>query len=523
MKQWLAPAHLALTLVIIVWSVVLAGRIAQLRQASRPFATVTGLAGLLLIPAFIVAVASTTVITGRAIAAVDWLWPLTVVLFAVQAVYAVTRRLVNPLWGYPIAFYDVFLALAALARYFTAHGYDVPNALLVVMAAQVDALALVTTEAAITSPFFLHVPMISPAFPALRPLTAGFRLGVSVLALAWFAVMIAEIPRARVALASYASHAEDLLSERPAGFAVGVKLFPDVQNPPSASAVRSDLELVEALQVAVVNVVIVPGASLAAIDSVSRALDLMHRDSLLVIATIGYSGKLLPELGTTELDAERRLATIRRVLTRIRPDILLPAQDPYGIGARVLGRLPVAAWQDYYTRAAAVVNEVRPRTAVAYAAASFDTRDSTMYAWASAAGSPVDVVGFSFFPTRLGMRAMDAGFRAADRWLRAHPPAKAHWVFGTGGYPLAHGERSQDRAIWAALSWATGRAGVRGLVVLEASDYAQAMGLRAPNGRLRLAATRLQLAVQAIRETFVQVPPPTPPPAQRPAPARPPR
>ena len=61
------PVHLALTLVIIIWNVVLAGRIAQLRQASRPFATITGLAGLLLVPAYIVAIATTTLITGRAI------------------------------------------------------------------------------------------------------------------------------------------------------------------------------------------------------------------------------------------------------------------------------------------------------------------------------------------------------------------------------------------------------------------------------------------------------------------------
>ena len=47
MKQWLAPAHLALTLLVIVWNVVLAGRITRLRQASKPFATITGLAGLL--------------------------------------------------------------------------------------------------------------------------------------------------------------------------------------------------------------------------------------------------------------------------------------------------------------------------------------------------------------------------------------------------------------------------------------------------------------------------------------------
>lgn len=504
MRQWLAPAHLALMLVIIIWDVILAGRIAQLRQASRPFATVTGLAGLLLIPAFIVAIATTTVITGRAISSIDWVWPATVVLFAGQAVYAVTRRLVNPLWGYPIAFYDVILAIAAMSRFFAAHGVDVPRPLLVVMAAQVDALALGTTEAAITSPFFLHVPLISPAFPALRRLTAGFRLVMAALALAWFGFIVAEIPRADVALASYDSHADDRLTERPGGFAVGVKLFPDIESPPSVASVRSDLQTAEWINANVVSVVFVPGVSTLAIDSVARALDLLQRDSLFVIATIGYHGKLLPELGRVPLDAEQRLSTLRRVLTRLRPDVVVPAQDPYGTGARILGRLPVATWQDYHARAAAVVKEVRPRTRVAFVASAFDARDSTLYAWAAGPTSPVDVVGFSFFPSRLGARALDASFRAADRWLRAHPPHKPHWVFGAGGYPLAHGEASQDRAVWAALAWATAHVDVRGIVLTEANDYEQAMGLRAPNGRYRKTAGTVRNAIRALRETFVQ-------------------
>jgi len=512
MKQWLAPAHLALTLVIIVWNVVLSGRIAQLRQATKPFAAVTGLAGLLVIPAFMVAIATTTVITGRAISAIDWLWPATVLLFAIQSVYAIARRLVNPLWGYPIAFYNVLLAIAAVTRLFSAHGFDTPRPLLVVMAAQVDALALATTEAAITSPFFLHVPLISPAFPALSRLTAGFRMTMAAIGLAWFGLIVAEIPRADVALSSYDSHADDRLSERPNGFAVGLKLFPDIERPPSAASVQSDIETAEWIGVNVVHVVFVPGASQLAIDSVSHALDLLARDSLVVIASIGYGGKLLPEIGRAPLDPELRLATIHRVLTRLRPDILLPAQDPYGVGARILGRLPIDTWQQYYARAAAMVQQVRPRTRVGLAASAFDTRDSTLYAWAASPESPIDVVGFSFYPTRLGARSMDAGFRAADRWLRAHPAQKPQWVFGAGGYPLAHGDLSQDRAVWAALAWATGHPNVRGLVVSEANDYGQAMGVRAPNGRYRAASGSIRKAFKALRESFVQ-PEPTVPPA----------
>src|SRR5688572_7971102 len=196
----------------------------------------------MIIPAFIVAVATTTVITGRGIAAIDWVWPATIVLFTIQSVYAISRRLVSPIWGYPIAFYNTLLAIAAVTRFFSAHGFIVARPLLIVMAAQVDALALATTEAAIISPFFLHVPLISPAFPALRRLTAGFRFVMATLALAWFGLIVAEIPRADVALDSYDSHADDRLMERPNGFVLGLKVLPDIARPPSASSVVSDLE-----------------------------------------------------------------------------------------------------------------------------------------------------------------------------------------------------------------------------------------------------------------------------------------
>jgi hypothetical protein len=502
-KNWLAPGHLALTLVIIIWNVLLAGRIAQLRLASRPFAIITGLAGLLMIPALVVAIATTSVITGRALAAVDWLWALTIGLCAVQACWALSRRLVNPLWGLPIAAYDILLAIAALSRLAVAHGFEVARPLLVLMAAEVDSLALMTTDAAILSPLFLHVPLISPAFPPLSRWTQGFRVTMAAFALVWFGVLVAEIPRADVALDSYDDHRGDRLTERPHGFAVGLKLLPDVVRPPSPASVKADFTMAEWTGVNAVNVVIVPDASALAIDSVANTVGALPRDSLIVIATIGYHNKLLPELRKQPLDADTRLRTLRRVLARIRPDIVVPAQDPYGVGARMLGRLPPAEWQAYYAKAAVLVKQVRPRTSVALAISAFDSRDSTLYAWAAGPESPIDVIGFSFYPTRLGARSMDAGFRAADRWMRARPSQKPHWVLGAGGYPLAHGEVSQARAIWAALSWATARESVKGLVVSDANDYGQAMGVRAPNGRLRRAAEVVRTAQRTLRENML--------------------
>ena len=150
---------------------------------------------------------------------------------------------------------------------------------------------------------------------------------------------------------------------------------------------------------------------------------------------------------------------------------------------------------------AAVVQDARPRTLIALAASSFDSPDSTLFAWASSAESPIEAVGFSVYPTRLGARTIDASLRAADRWMLAAQSSKPHWVFGAGGYPLAHGEVSQERVIWGALAWATEHPRINGLVVMEANDYGRAMGLRAPDGRFRQAAQSVTRAVRALRES----------------------
>jgi hypothetical protein len=54
-----------------------------------------------------------------------------------------------------------------------------------------------------------------------------------------------------------------------------------------------------------------------------------------------------------------------------------------------------------------------------------------------------------------------------------------------GGYPLAHGEKNQELALWGVLAWATTQPEIKGLIVTEAGDYDAIRGLRAPGGRLR--------------------------------------
>src|SRR5919199_3544272 len=504
MRTWLPLAHLALTFVILAWDVVLAGRISQVRKAPRAFAAITALAGFLIAPAVAISIATSSAITGRALVAVDWLWPLAAALYAIQAVYALARRLVNTFVGLPIAVYDIVIAATVVLRYLASRGVDLPEPSLVLLAAQSDALTLVTGTAALTSPLFFNIPLISPAFPAARELTAGFRVVVAFVAAGWTTLIAVGLPRGQVAVHTYDSYASARLEDRPAGdFLLGVKILPDLARAPSVRAIRNDLALVDTLGVDAVAVVIVPDAATGEVlDSVARIVEPLRRaDSTLLIVSLGYRGKLIPPLRPQGLDVDERLRAINQIVRRLRPDILVPAEDPYGAGARAFGLLPVQTWEDYLTRAARLSKRLRPRTRIAVAASSFGTRDSLLYSWAVKPTSPIDVVGFSLSPSRRGAETLDASMRAADRWIQTERPRKEHWVLDAGGLPLAHGEQSQERALWGIVAWATSRPEIRGLIADGAGDYGAIVGLRAPDGRLRPAALALLRAERALEES----------------------
>ena len=505
MTTYLPAAHLALSLIIVIWDVVLSGRIAQLRLASRPFAAITGLCCLLLLPALIIRMATATVITGRAVMAVDWIWPLVLSLFAAQAIYAVSRRLVNYLWGVPIVVYNVILALTEIVRFGVAHGWGWTTDVSGLLTAQSSTLAVMTqSPLAVTTPFFFLVPMISPAFPALRRTTAAFRAFISVNATVWvIALLVWGLSAAKQAGDALTDHLDDRLRERPAGdFRVGLKIFPDIASEPSELAVQKDIELAVRLNARAVAIVVAPGAGDSTLARTARAIERLG-DSVIVVVAIGYKGKLVPELGVTPFNEEVRLATVERVVRQMHPHIVLPAEDPMAVGARIVGQLPVERWQQYFTTAAQRAKAIDPRVKVGYSVSSYGIADSILYAWAAQPGSPIDVVGFSFFPEKKGIDDIVNAFEpAADRWMKTTPPRKEHWVFAAGGFPLTTGERMQERIVWRSLSWATDHPAIKGLIVYEAGDYAQARGLRSPNGRLRAAERAVRHAIRQLRESI---------------------
>lgn len=504
MTNLFAPAHLALTVVILIWDIVLAGRIAQNRQAQPVFQALSGLAALLVLPGLMFTLATSTIMTGRAVATMDWIWPAVLVLFALQSVYALVRRLVNFAWGIPIAVYNILIATIGVTRYLVAHGQTPADPFVALLAAQSIGMVFMTNTAnVLATPFYLNMPMVSPAFPAIRPSTAAFRAFMSLVAIAWSVAIIAiGGPRAVVQLRNYEVHRRDQLRERPdADFSVGLKILPDIRTPPPPPAIRSDSALVDTLAVDAVSVVVVPGASRAAIDSLAHVIDPARRDSTTLIVALGYRGKLVPELGRSPLDESLRLATLRQVIQRLHPDIVLPAEDPYTTGARIVGTLPPDRWEAFLSTAARVAKSVDKNVRVGVAASAFTRNDSILYAWANSPASPIDVVGFSLFPSPYVGGGIQSDTRTADRWMRAAPPRKEHWIFATGGYPLAFGERSQENAVWEVMAWATDHPIIKGMIVYEAGDYGQARGMRAPNGRLRAVTRRVMTGIQQIRES----------------------
>jgi hypothetical protein len=509
LRAFLPLLQVVLVVVILTWDVVLAARIANVRKLPRPFVILSALAGFFVLPALIIHLAATSSITGRAILSVDFVWPLTVVLFAIQALYAAVRRFVNPFLGFFIAAYDIMIAIDAVLRFISARGTPLPHAALIFLAATTAAFTVVTQSPLVLgSPFFFFTPMIAPAFPALRRSSATFRLVLAVIAGAWVVIFLTSLNPADQAVNSYSVHDPTIerLQERPAGdFEIGLKLFEDMAGPPAQLAVRNDIALADSLGVSTVNVVIVPEAmSSVALDSLARVLDLVRTDSTAIMVTLGYAKPLIPIPGRTFNDV-RRLRTIDQIVRRLRPDVILPAQDPYDAGTRAAGQHAPEYWESFLTRAAAIVKRVRPRTRVGVSASAYDGRDSALYAWAAAPGSPVDLVGFSLFPSPSGVRTLDAERGAADRWMRVSNSTKPHWIFASGGYPEAHGEQSQERAIWAALAWGTSRPSIKGLIVWDAGDYGIIRGLRAADGHLRRATFAIMRAMKGLEESAAPV------------------
>lgn len=505
----LLPAlYVAAAAIMIMWDIVVAGRVSQLRRAPRTFAAITAFGGLLIVPALLIAYASASILYGRAIQPVAWVWPFTTILFALQATYALSRRLVTPLFGIPIFVYNLIIMIVAVSRFAVSRGFDPPDFGFALSAAQANALGFFFGQPALWGPEYLMVPLMSPSLPARWRFSRVVRMGVAASAAAIAVLIFLEMPNAFDATRSYSRYAKEQLQEHPEGdFKIGLKILPDLKGPPPPLALERDIALADSLDVDAISMTINPeGAGLAALDSIARTVDDRRADSTLIIIALGYPADAAQQFRSSPSEYTRkRVADIDRISRRLRPDILIPAVDPYSAGTRAIGSQPPEYWENYITRAARIAHYVNRRIRVGISASTFGRNDSTLYWWAAKKESPVDVLGFSLMPGFNGAISLNTNMLTARKWMRAFPNRpKPHWVFAAGGYPLAHGEESQELALWGVLSWATTQSPIKGLIVTEAGDYDVLRGLRAATGKYRSAVGAVMRAERGLRETVTR-------------------
>jgi hypothetical protein len=518
-RTWPALAWIVAVFVVLGWDIVYAGRIARLRRAPRPLATLSAVCGLLIAPALVAQIAASSLYGGRAVNGIAWLWAVTTTLFVAQAAFATWRRFVTPFVGVPLLVWDALTCLAAWTRLAVERQGDAPTVLLALSAAQATVHGAAIGRAALMSPLAVQLPLLVPAYPARWRVTRTVRALLAVSAIFASGVLLLELPRGIGTIRGYQAWASERLSERPAGdFAIGVSLLPPLGGPPPTLATRWDLPLIDTLDVQAVRLTLRSGAlTFAALDSLQRTLDPVRRDTLRIIVSVAFERE---DGGRRRADPARfdarRLALVERVARALRPDVILPAGAPYSVeSVDAVGALPVEHWRGFLAAAATRVRAVNPNIRIGVAASSYDASDSTLYAWAASRASPLDVVGFEVTPSFSGGAGVDARLRAAERWMRAELRAreaaapgtrarqKSHWVFDVHGFPVVHGDVSQERAVWHTLAWATAHPEVDGVIVGESGDYARMTGLRAASGRTRRVVPALNRASRALREAVV--------------------
>jgi hypothetical protein len=498
--------HIALSAVVLLWDLYVARRMTQTRGVAPGIGALTGLSALLIAPALVVALVSSSSLSGRALYTISWVWPLTAVLVTVQAAAATARGHIARAAGIPIVLYDAVLAVVYVTRWLIFRGESPPDSLLALSAAQTGAQAVAASRLAILSPWFLHVPILAPATPSRRRFGTTIRVGLATLAVAWTALIALQVPRSARALASYDRYADDRLQERPEGdFVIGLRIFPGLRAGPPPLALRTDLDLADTLGVGALSVLLKPAATTPrSLDSLARSLERQRSAGRQLIVAIGYPPDARDRWrAAPEAYTEARAREAARVAQRLRPDFFVPVVDPFGAGRREVGRLEPAEWSRLIDAMARSAEAADSRVRVVAHVGGFTRRDRLLFDWAARAESPVHVIAISLMPWYDGAESLDRDMIAADKWIAAAQSAKDVWVLEARGFPAVHGELNQERALWGALAWATSRSAVKGYVVYQASDYESPTGLRAPGGRIRRAAATVRRAIRALRDREV--------------------
>lgn len=493
---------------MLMWDVGLAGRLARVAEAPRGWAALTAISGLLLIPAALIRVVGSSLLDGRTVSSLGWLWPLIVTLVAGQSAVTLLRRLGARTIVAPIVIYNGILAAVAWIEFAAGNGVALPQVLHALPTAAAGAMGYLAGPAALWSPLAIAPPLLAPAYRARWAVNASVRGLIAVYALVAVVAFASELPQAVRAVQSFSRWTLAPLRERPPDtpLVVGVHMLPVLRGVPAPLALRYDTDLADSAGVDAIAVTVAPsGATPRALDSLSRALEKYRADSTVIVVTLGWDLREALRVRFAPTAWERdRVALVDQVVRRLRPDVLVPLADPNGLGVQIGGPREASEWQPLLTQLAKTAHTVRPRTRVLAEVATFDEPDSAMVAWATSPRSGLDGIGYMLQPGFRGGVMLEARMQAADRWRAVRAKAGAlkgdEWVLLTGGFPWTQGEQAQDRGIWGVLAWASARPTMTGVIVGDAGDYDTRRGLRGPGGRLRLANTSLRRAIRALNQ-----------------------
>ncbi len=439
-RDTLIHIYVGVSIAILLWDIVLGGQIAQFRQSPAPLAALSAVSALLVAPAVLISAASASNTTGHTFDALSWVSPATMLVVSAQAAYATGRRIVSPALGLPILIYDLLLTVIAATQWVTAAGGSPSDSALALIVAHVNVLGYIGGPATLGWAYALQPPMLAPAFPARGWIAKVMRPLLALVAVGWFAAIMLALPSAMLTVRSYAALGTEPLVERPAGdFTVGVSVLPALEAPPTARALRLDLGLLDTTGAEALSVRIDPrGAHPAALDSLSRALDQLRRDTTALIVTLEYPPDAAREYAASpQAYQEARLAELSRIARALHPDYLIPVDEPTRRGDSALGRpLPVNTWTRFLSAAAFAIHRVDPRVHVAVAVSTFGARDSALYAWVTAPDSPVDAAGFVLRPMFAGAADLDAQCEPPTAgWRRARSRPKSTGSSGPTGTP----------------------------------------------------------------------------------------
>jgi len=481
--------YLPLMLGLVLWNGVACWLVFRNRRLdSRRFRYLHYLVLLLMLPGVVCDVGGMTPDTAVLLRAA-WLYP-GVFFLAAMANLSLLRRDGFRWWLVPAPLFNLWFGVVYLTRYLAYLGLPLGLPLEGMQVAYALVQSTTVNFLYIFFPIANLLPvLLLPASPAGKP-ARRMNAVPAVICLLLLGLNLATLPRGYQIAASWrrplpASVGPQARSDFRGGVVLRVQPAPF----PTQEHFQAELERIRDLGARSVNLFLHEQVMFNEADAATleQFFDELRRRDVTIILTADFPETWFanPPAGREEILAGMR-PFHHFLATRYRPDILVPFIEPYG-AFLVATRATYSAqeWEELLREAVDAVHDAEPdvRCAV-YLGHSED--DRALYERVCRPGSPVDVVGFSFYALFETREQMEGKLSKVQEWIERHGRGREHWVFEFGQSPLTMGgERAQSRYIQQVTAWAMSQPDMRGVCVFALGDYAEKMGLLNSVGRKR--------------------------------------